>query len=71
MMTQDPMKTQNSWVKIVEKALINIKLVRLSSQEWPKVGHGQPKKQFKNNAEAYSALCQTFKMEYFAKIVNV
>ena len=43
MMTQDPMKTQNSWVKIVEKALINIKLVRLSSQEWPKVGHGTAK----------------------------
>ena len=31
------------WVKIVENAVINIELVRLSPQEWPKVGHGTAK----------------------------
>ena len=26
------------WVKILEKAVLNIELVRLSPREWPKVG---------------------------------
>ena len=33
----------NLWVKIVEKAAINIELVRLSPQEWSKVGCGTAK----------------------------
>ena len=31
------------WVKIVEKAVVNISLVRLSPQEWPKVDRGKAK----------------------------
>ena len=37
------------WVKIVEKAVVNISLVRLSPQEWPKVDRGKAKEQLKNS----------------------
>ena len=31
------------WVEIVQNAVINIQLVRLSLWEWPKVGYGAAK----------------------------
>ena len=33
----------------VEKAVVNISLVRLSPQEWPKVDRGKAKEQLKNS----------------------
>ena len=35
------------WVELVENAVINIGLVRLSTQEWPKIARGTAKQQLK------------------------
>ena len=49
------------WVKIIESTVINTELVKLSTQEWPKVDHGTAKLQLKKH------YCRTdiFKYSFF------